>query len=184
MTTRRTRRPQPRLRTASAIAASAVSFVLVSTSTASAQAPFYENQQVSYGDETVTLDAPAAWDRQQLNEHSVGFLNYTAPGKRIVLDLAPLVDTVAEMKAERRTLRDLGPRYYREVGFRVNDPGRKVRVRWVFSYRDAQTDDTWSFTSYYLMHGNRLEVDGRQTQRDRLVTIRDHVVRSVRFPAA
>lgn len=185
MTTRR--HPRPRLRhgaagAAAGLATTALVASAVLAPTASAQEPEYEHQVVRHGShETVTLDAPAGWDRQQLNRHSVGFYDYTAPGKSIVVDLAPLVDTVAEMKAERRTLKDLGRRYYREVRFRVSDPGSKVRVRWVFSYRDAQTDDTWSFTSVYLMHGDRLVVDGRRAQREAIIPIRDHVVRSVRF---
>jgi hypothetical protein len=129
--------------------------------------------------ERLTLDVPADWERSRLNRHSVGFFDYTAPGRWVVVDLQPLVDTVREARAERRGMRALGPRYYREHEFRVSGPGAAVRVRWVYSYRDAQTEDTWSWTSVYLVGDNRLVVDGRRSQRAGLEPISRHVVGSV-----
>jgi hypothetical protein len=128
--------------------------------------------------EHVTLDVPATWERDRLNRYSVGFFDYTEHPSSIVVDLDPLSDTVREVRAEVRTLRALGRRYYREHDFRVNGPDKKIRARWVFAYRDAQTEDTWSYTSVFLIDGDRLTVDGRRAERDELKEIRLHVVRS------
>jgi hypothetical protein len=132
--------------------------------------------------EKISLDVPAGWDRDRLNRYSVGFFDYTDPVRTIVVDLDPLADTARETRAERRTLRDLGRRFYREFAFQVNDPGEEIRVRWIFAYRDAQTDDTWSYTSVFLMKGERLVIDGRLVEKQELRAIRRHVVRSVELP--
>jgi len=128
--------------------------------------------------ERVTLRVPSDWDRNRLNRVSVGFFNYTVRPQSIVVDLDPLHDTVKETRAEVRSFRDLGLRYYREYDFRVNGKDEKVRVRWVYAYRDAQTDDTWSYTSVFLMSGERVVVDGRRRDRQELRSVRHHAVRS------
>ena len=128
--------------------------------------------------EEISLEVPADWDRQRLNRVTVGFFGTSVMPQTIVADLDPLSDTVREMRAEAKTLRDLGKRYYREFDFGVNDEDDKVRVRWVFAYRDAQTDDTWSYTSIFLMGDDRLEIDGRLKQKEQMQEIRRHVVAS------
>ena len=128
--------------------------------------------------EHVTLEVPDDWRRDRLNRVSVGFFNDTAPPRWITVDLDPLNDTAGEMRAEAKTLRDLGDRYYREFDFRVNDTDDKVRVRWVFAYRDAPTDDTWSYTSVFLMGDDRLLIDGRLKVKEELQEVRRHVVAS------
>ena len=128
--------------------------------------------------EHVTLDVPSEWDRDRLNRVSVGFFDYTVPPRSIVVDLDPLVDTVKEARSEVRSFRDLGRRYYREHDFRVNDDDQKIRARWVYAYRDAQTDDTWSYTSVFLMGRERLVIDGRRVDKEGLKEIRRHVVAS------
>lgn len=128
--------------------------------------------------EHVTLEIPSHWERDRLNRVSVGFFDYTEHPQVITVDLDPLSDTVREMRGEARTLRDLGRRYYREFDFRVDDQEDEVRVRWVFAYRDAQTDDTWSYTSVFLMQDDRLVIDGRLTEKEGLQEVRRHVVAS------
>jgi hypothetical protein len=172
------------------IIATAVAALAATTAPASAMAEdvTYATQVVRSNptdgsQEVVTLDVPADWVRDRLNPYSVGFFDDVAPVRSIVIDLNPRANTVRETKAEARTLRALGRNYYRELDFRVLDPGKKIRVRWVFAYRDAQTDDTWSYTSVLLMHGERLVIDGRYSQREELSQIRRHVVTSVQFGA-
>ena len=167
------------------IAAAALAAVVSPVAPAQAldQETTYEQQDVRSRPkggtpEHVTLDVPTGWDRDRLNRGSVGFFHITAHPQSIVVDLDPLSDKVSEMREERRTLRDLGPKYYREYDWRVNDPNRKIRVRWVYAYRDAQTDDTWSYTSVFDIDHDRLEIDGRRTQKDELKEIRRHVVAS------
>jgi hypothetical protein len=135
-------------------------------------------------DEQLRLDVPVGWERNQLNRHSVGFFDYTVPTRWITVDLKPRTNTVREMRGERRTLRTLGPAGYREHAFRIFDAGGRVRVRWVYSNRDPQTEDTWSYTSVFLMKGDLLVVGGRLSDRRRLVPIRRHVVRSVQIEGA
>jgi hypothetical protein len=151
---------------------------------ASAEDLVYENRSVESDPpdgaaEHLTLDVPADWDEDRLNWHSVGFFDLTAPGKSIIVDLEPRANTAREVRAERRQLRALGPSDYREYAFRVNEPGSRVRVRWVYANRDSQTDDTWSYTSVFLMRGNRLVIDGRRSERAQLKSIRRHVAPSV-----
>lgn len=165
-----------------ALAALAVS-VVPSPASAADEEITYEQHDVRSNPregeaEHVTLDVPSEWERDRLNRVSVGFFDYTVAPQSIVVDLDPLVDTVQEMRAEAKTLRDRGSRYYKEYDFRVNDKDDKVRVRWVFAYRDAQTDDTWSYTSVFLMSGERLVIDGRRVDKDQLKEIRRHVVGS------
>jgi hypothetical protein len=131
--------------------------------------------------ESISLDVPADWERDTLNWHTAGFFDYIEQPRSIVVDLEPLVNTVREARAEARVLRELGRRYYREFAFKVNEPGSRVRARWVFAYRDAPTDDTWSYTGVFLMKGNRLVIDGRLAHKEELQQIRRHVVRSVEF---
>lgn len=128
--------------------------------------------------EHVTLKVPADWDRQRLNRVSVGFFNQTARPQTIVVDLDPLNGTAKELRAEAKALRDLGPRYYREHDFRVNDEDDEITARWVFSYRDAQTGDDWSYTSVFLFDDERLEIDGRRVDREELKQVRTRVVGS------
>ena len=129
-------------------------------------------------EEHVTLDVPDDWERDRLNRVSVGFFDYTTATRSLVVDLDPLNDTPREIRAEAQTLRDRGSRYYREHDFRVNDKGEKIRVRWVYSYRDAQTDDEWSYTSVVLIDDERLVLDGARTDREQLEQIRKRVVGS------
>jgi hypothetical protein len=176
-----------RLTVIAAAAAVLSGATIAPASHAGAEELVFENRKVKSdppegSPEVATLDVPADWVRNRLNWHSVGFFDLTAPGKSIVLDLEPLEDTVREVRAERRLLRGLGPSDYREYAFRVADPGSKVRVRWVYAHRDSQTEDTWSYTSVFLMRGNRLVIDGRRSEREELKPIRRHVVRSVEFP--
>lgn len=91
--------------------------------------------------EHVSLDVPTGWDRQRLNRVSVGFFHVTAHPQSIVVDLDPLSDKVSAVREERRALRDLGSRYYREYDWRVNDPDKKIRIRWVFAYRGRRPAD-------------------------------------------
>ena len=154
---------------------------------ASAEDVVYENRTVESDPpdgtaEHLTLDVPADWDEDRLNWHSVGFFDLTAPGKWIIVDLEPLANTAREVRAERRLLQALGPSDYREYAFRVNEPGSRVRVRWVYANRDSQTEDTWSYTSVFLMHGNRLVIDGRRSEKAQLKSIRRHVAHSVELP--
>jgi hypothetical protein len=128
--------------------------------------------------EHVTIDVPDSWERDRLNRVSVGFFDYTTATRSIVVDLDPVNDTPKEMRAEVQTLRDLGPRYYREHDFRVNGEGDGIRVRWVFAYRDAQTDDHWSYTSVFLIDDERLVLDGARSDKDELKELRTHVVSS------
>ena len=131
-------------------------------------------------EEHVTLDVPADWTRDRLNRVSVGFFDYQVHTRWVTVDLDPHNDTVEEMRAEVRSLRDLGDRYYKEHDFRVNEADEEIedeiRVRWVFAYRDAPTDDTWSYTSVFLMQDDLLVIDGRRRQKDELKDIRKHVV--------
>jgi hypothetical protein len=76
--------------------------------------------------------------------------------------------------------REMSPRYYREYFFEVNDEDKKIRVR-VYAYRDAQTDDTWSYTSVLLLRDDRLVIDGRLVDREKLKEVRKHVVTSYAF---
>ena len=170
-------------RTVIATAALAALAAAAAPAPALAEEPTYDQQDVRSRPkdgtpEHVTLDVPADWERDRLNRVSVGFFHITENPQTIVVDLDPLVDTVREARAEARTLRDLGHRYYREHDFRVNEEDDLVRVRWVFAYRDAQTDDTWSYTSVFLMQDDRLVIDGRLTEKEELQEIRRHVVAS------
>ena len=51
----------------------------------------------------------------------------------------------------------------------------------MFAYRDAQTDDTWSYTSVFLLGNERLVVDGRKTDKEKLQEVRRHAVNSFEF---
>src|SRR5687768_13738503 len=127
-------------RTTLATAALAALTLVATSAPVSAEETSYEQHDVRSRPRTgdpdhVTLEVPADWDRQRLNRVTVGFFNTTVRPQTIVVDLDPASDTVEEMRAEARTLRDLGERYYREYDFRVDDEDAKVRVRWVFAYR-------------------------------------------------
>ena len=129
-------------------------------------------------EEQVTLEVPADWDRDRLNRVAVGFFDYSVHTRNIIVDLSPLSDTPEEMRTRVREMRDLPDRYYREYDFRVNDDDAEISVRWVFAYRDAPTDDTWSYTSVFLMDDEELVIDGRYKQKEELQEIRRHVVAS------
>ncbi len=128
--------------------------------------------------EHVSLDVPEDWDRQELNRVSVGFFDSTESSRSLVVDLRPLVNTVRELRAQVKMLRDSGPEHYREYDFRVNDGEGKIRARWVYSYSDAQTGGDWSYASVFLIDGDRLFLEGKQTDIEELREIRRHVVTS------
>ncbi len=175
--------PRRTVLTTAAAAALAVLATTASAAPAPADELTYEQHDVRSNpkkgpSDHVTLDAPADWDRQRLSRVAVGFFNHTARPQTIVVDLDPLNDTVKEIRDEAQTLRDRGDRYYREYDFRVNDADDKVRVRWVFAYRDAQTGDKWSYTSVFLIGHERLEIDGRHVDKDQLKQLRTQVATS------
>lgn len=127
--------------------------------------------------EHVTLDVPDTWDRDRLNRFTVSFSDSEAH-RGLVVDLDPHYDTARKMRAEAQVMRDLGPAYYREHDFRVNDEDEKVRVRWVFAYRDAQTEDRWWYTSVLLIDDERVFLDGELSDKEELKQIRKRVVGS------
>ena len=131
--------------------------------------------------ERVTLEVPTGWDRQELNRVTVGFFNTTARPQTIEANLHPVADTVRETRDEVKMFREMSARYYREYFFEVNGDDKKIRVRWVYAYRDAQTDDTWSYTSVFLLRDDRLVIDGRLVDKEELKEIRKHVVTSYAF---
>ena len=127
--------------------------------------------------EHVSLDVPDSWERDQLTRSSVGFFD-EAPGPSLVVDLRPDVNTVRELRVQVEMLRDRGAEFYREYDFRVNDQESEIRARWVFSYSDAQTGGHWSYTSIFLIDGNRLFLDGKKADIEELREIRRHAVTS------
>jgi hypothetical protein len=126
--------------------------------------------------EHVSLDVPDSWEIR-LTRTSASFSDQTR-GASLVVDLRPLVNTVRELRAQVRMLRDRGAEYYREYDFRVNDQGAKIRARWVFSYSDAQTGGHWYYTSIFLIDGDRLFLEGKKADIEELRQIRRRVVTS------
>ncbi len=165
-----------------AVAAVAVAAPALAEETTYEQHEFESSPRKSEGTpERITLEVPTGWERQDLSRTTVGFDNVTVRPQSIIAYLHPVADTVRETRAEVKMFREMSDRYYREYFFQVNDEDKKIRVRWVYAYRDAQTDDTWSYTSVYLLRDDRLVVDGRLVDKDELKEIRKHVVTSYTF---
>lgn len=126
--------------------------------------------------EHVSLDVPDSWETRSTRT-SASFFDQI-PGSSLVVDLRPLVNTVPELRDQVAMLRDQGAERYREHDFRVNDPGSKIRARWVFAYSDAQTGSDWSYASIFLIDGDRLSIEGKLADIEELREIRRRVVTS------
>lgn len=133
--------------------------------------------------EHATIEIPTGYTRHKVNWHQWAWVENIENGVTIQLDLKPNSDTVRELRAERNRLRSVGGDDYREFDFTVNEPGRKVRARWVFTYSEPFTDDVDSFVGVVLLRdGNRVLVAGRLDERRLATRIRRHVVDTIRFP--
>jgi hypothetical protein len=133
--------------------------------------------------EWASLDVPTGYSRQRVDWHTVAFLENVEGGRQILLDLAPEVDTVRELRAEREALKAEAGDAYHEHAFVVHrEDGAKVTARWVYSYAAPGTEDVEPFTSVMLMGHNRLTVVGKESERKFVRDIRKHVVSSVVFP--
>jgi hypothetical protein len=162
-----------------AAAAVAVSTVAV-TAPATAEAVVYDTHHVKADAEHASIDIPTGYTKHRENWHRFIWAEQFEGGRAIVLDLRPEADTVKELKAERGQL--VGAESYEEFAFVVNEPGSRVRARWVFTYSEPGTGDVDPFVSVMLMSGNRLQVAGKLAEKEQIKQIRRHVIRHLTFP--
>lgn len=173
--------------TATVTAAALASSALLGTSAAGAEAIVYKTRNVQAvspdgGVEHAAIEIPTGYTRHKTAWHKWAWVENVPDGITIALDLEPQVDTVRELRAERRDV--AANDTYEEFAFRVNEPGSRVRAKWVFTVTQGNTDDVEPYVSVFLMRGgNRVLVGGRLAEQDLAKRIRRHVVRTISFPS-
>lgn len=169
---------------ASTVAAAAVVAV---AAPAMGEAVVYDTRHVKSnppdrpGHEHVSLDIPTGYAKIRTDWHTVSFVEKAGAGRTITVDLHPEADTVRKLRDERRALIRTAGDSYQEFAFRVNEPGSKVRARWVYTWQPEGTEDTEPYVSVLLMGGNRLQVVGKVSDKEHVDRIRSDVRRSLRF---
>jgi hypothetical protein len=179
---------RPTAAVAAVVIAAVASSTVAAIGPARAEAVVYETQNVKAekaGEylEYAAIDIPTGYVRDRVNWHRVAWHERHENGRTIILDLHPRADTVAELAAERATLRAQAGSSYEELAYVVNGDEARVSARWVFTYTEPGTGDVAPFVSVILLRGNRLQVVGRLDEKEPVKRIRRHIVHHLVFPS-